>query len=113
MATSLVLSMEPVRSRGFAAITGTYAAVGTGLAFPARQFFIQNLTDGTLMFSFNGVDDHFPLPANGFWINDNTANQIGGNGFFLRVSNVLYVKTIDTPTMGSVYLSVIFAQPNS
>lgn len=109
MATSLVLSMEPIRSLAFGSIGASYAAVGTGLEFPAREFLINNLTDADLMFSFNGVNDHFVLASRSAWINDCCANQVGTEGFFLRRTNVLYVKRIGTPTSGSVYLSVIFA----
>lgn len=104
--------MEPVRSLGFASIGASYTAVGTGLVFPSREFKIDNLTDADLMFSFNGVTDHFVLAARSGWINDTCANAVGTEGFFLRISNVVYVKRIGTPTSGSVYFSTLFANPN-
>lgn len=103
--------MEPLRSLAFGGITAVYAPVGSGLEFPAREFLVQNLTNTTLTFSLNGVDDQFQLPASGFWINDNCANQVGGDGFFLRVGNVLYVRSAGAlPASGQVNLSVIFSQ---
>lgn len=103
-------NMEPERSLGFASISASYSGVGTALNNPLRQFFIQNLTNVTLKFSFNGIDDHFTLAANGFWMNDITTNKTRPDGFFIAEGNRLYVKQ-DTgaPTSGSVFFSTIYA----
>ena len=57
------LQFEPVRSLGYASIGAGYMGVGTAIANPGRQFFIQNLTDVTLMFSLmvSMIIFHFPL----------------------------------------------------
>lgn len=102
---------EPQRSIAFGAIGVGYMGVGTAVNNPVRQFFIQNLTDVTLQFSFNGVDDHFPLPTNGFFLNDimsNRSDQVGG--FFLAQGDRLYVKQLGVPTTGAVYFSVIYGR---
>jgi len=110
MSLAIRFRLEPVRSLGFASIGSAYMGVGTAMTNPIRQFFIQNLTDKTLMFSFNGIDDHFPLPSNGFFLDDITSNKTVTTGFFLAEGERLYVKEIDgdTPTQGSVYFTVMY-----
>jgi hypothetical protein len=103
------LSMEPVRSLGEASIGVGYAGVGTSFSHPIRMVFIQNLTDVTLMFSLDGVNDHFPLPSNGFLLLDVTSNKSIGQGFFIAEGTRVYVKNIGTPSTGSVYVSVMYA----
>ncbi len=109
---SIRLRFDPVRTLAFGSISGTYMGVGAALDVPARQIFIQNLTDATLMFSFNGVDDHFPLPENGFLLNDITSNKTISSGFFLAEGERLYVKEVGTPTSGSVYFTVMYGSDN-
>lgn len=106
---SSVMQFEPQRTLAFAAIGAAYMGVGTGITHPARQFLIQNLTDAVLQFSFNGIDDHFPIPANGFFLSDITSNKALA-GFYLSQGQRLYVKQLGIPSLGSVYFSVIYAK---
>ena len=106
MAEGQALRAEPIRSLAFSLIGASYVAVGTSIKATTRQFFIQNLTDATLMFSFDGATDHFVLPANGFWVSDVTANKVTDEGFFLPIGYQLFVKRIGVPTSGTVYFSV-------
>lgn len=99
---------EPVRTLAFGSVSGTYTGVGTVLANPCRIMFVQNLTDATLMFSLDGVNDHFPLPANGFLVLDIASNQSLGQGFFMSTGQRLYVKTVGTPSTGSVYFTSFY-----
>lgn len=107
-ALAIRLQFEPVRSLAYTSIGAGYMGVGTAMSNPARQFFIQNLTDVTLMFSFDGVNDHFPLPTNGFLLDDVTSNKTQQGGFWLPEGTRLYVKEIGTPSSGSVYFSVMY-----
>ena len=111
MAQSLYLRCDPVRSLAYSSIGATYTAIGTMITvIGPRIYFIQNLTNATLMFSYDGVNDHFPLPANGFRLLDICTNQIDTQGFFLSAGTQFYVKEIGTPTSGSVYLTVEYAK---
>lgn len=105
---SLRIAFEPVQSLDYSSIDSGYTAVGGPIANAARQFFIQNLTDALLMFSFDGVNDHFPLPSEGFFLDDITTNKVQSQGFYLSANTVLYVRTIDSPSIGSVYFSVSY-----
>jgi hypothetical protein len=107
--TAVRLAAEPVRSLAFGSISGTYAGIGTSFVFPCRILFIQNLTDATLMFSFDGVNDHFPLPASGFLLVDVESNKTTtGGALNLPIGTRVYVRTIGTPTLGSVYVSTFY-----
>ena len=107
---SVRMKFEPIRSIGFAAIGAGYMGVGTSIDHPARQIFIQNLTDVPLMFSIDGLTDHFPLPANGFFLSDIDSNKTGQSGeFCLAAGDRLYVKELTGPAaLGNVYFSVIY-----
>jgi hypothetical protein len=109
------LSIEPVRSLPFGSISGTYAAIGHGSATgaamvnPIRQFMLQNLTDVSLMFSIDGINDAFPLPTNGYLIDDITSNKTVSVGFFLAEGTILYVKSLSgNPSTGSVYFTTFY-----
>lgn len=99
---------EPVRSLAAASIGAAYMGVGTSINNPARMILIQNLTDESVMFSLNGVDDNFPLPAGGLFILDITSNVALSQGFFLAQGDRLYVKQLGVPTTGSVYFTVFY-----
>lgn len=100
---------EPVRSIVGSAVGVGYTGIGTALGNPIRQFFVQNFTDGTFMFSFDGVNDHFPLPPNSFFLDDVCSNTSVSQGWFLAEGTRLYVRYLSASTMGSVYFSVFYA----
>jgi len=110
MGQSLYLRCDPVRSLAYTSLGASYVALGTQLTTAPRIYFIQNLTNATLMFSYDGVNDHFPLPANGFRLLDVCTNQIATQGFFVSAGTQFYVKNVGTPTSGSVYLTVEYAK---
>lgn len=105
---SIRLRADDLRSLGFASITPTYTAIGSPMSFPIRIFHLQNLTDETLMFSFDGIDDHLVLPASGFILLDITGNKTREQGFFLAEGDTIYVKELGNPTSGSVYLTTFY-----
>lgn len=103
------LQCEEVRVLPFTSISGAYMGVGTPIDHPARLMWINNLTDGALMCSFDGVTDHFPLPANSFLILDITSNKTVSQGFYIAEGTRLYVRELGSaPTMGEVYLTVFY-----
>ena len=109
MSLAIRLMPEPVRTLGFAAIGAAYMGVGTAMTRPIRMLLIQNLTDELVMFSFDGVDDHLPMPANGYLILDISANKTSSTGFFLAEGQRLYVKHEGAaPTTGSVYFTTFY-----
>ena len=110
MSYSLILRADPVRTLAAGSITASYVAVGTQFQFIARQMLVQNLTDATLMFSFDGVNDHFPLLSDSYIILDVTTNKVTNDGYFIDQTTIMSVKRIGTPTTGSVYISVFYGK---
>lgn len=112
MAFSLSIRMLPetCRSLAFGGIGAGYVAVGTPLDNPARIILIQNLTDADLMFSLDGVHDHFPLGTITAFVLDIAANKTKSEGFFLAEGESLYVKRIGVPASGSVYFTSFYGK---
>ena len=110
MNLAIRLACEPLRSRSFGSISGTYAGIGTSLNNPARILFVQNLTDVTLLFSFDGVNDHFILPSNGFLLLDVMGNKsIPGGAFYVGEGTRIYVKeSSGAPTSGSACVTSFY-----
>lgn len=105
---SVRMLAEPLRSLAFGSISGAYMGIGTPLVFPSRLLFIQNLTDAQLLFSFDGVNDHFTLPASSNFVFDITTNQQHEAGIYFSVGTRIYVKEVGLPSMGNVYVSTFY-----
>ncbi len=107
------LRFDVMRSLAYTSINNSWVAVGSSLTHPASQILIQNLTDATLVFSFDGVNNHFALPTSGFFLDDITTNKVSpAGGLYLPVGTTLYVQEVGTPGSGSVYFSVTYIAEN-
>ena len=102
------LRAETCRSLAFGSIGAAYAAIGTAMENPIRAFLIQNHTNATVWISHDGVNNHFPLMANGYFMFDVTANRTQDTGFYMAEGDKLYCKRLGTPTSGSVYLTAYY-----
>jgi hypothetical protein len=103
------LKIEPQRTINYSAISGTYTGIGTSFLNPVRLYLLQNFTDANLQFSWDGINDHFPLPAGGSMVLDITSNKSSTGGMFAAAQgDRTYVKEIGTPTTGMVYLSIFY-----
>lgn len=109
--TSVRIRYENLRSLAFGSISGAYAGVGAAFANPVRILKITNTTDADLLVSFDGINDKDIIAASSAWIHDYGSNKadVGGQldqSFGERV----YVKeSSGAPTLGSVYVTVIYA----
>lgn len=104
---SVRLLAEPLRSLAFGSISGTYAGIGTVLSNPCRIIHFTNTTDVLLTLSFDGVSDHFVLPANGFLLLDVTSNKtVTGGSFTISQGQRFYAK--GAPTLGAVYIAAFY-----
>lgn len=110
MAIEIRLNVETLRSLAFGSIGAAYAGVGTAIEHSARIVLIQNFTDTDMMFSFDGVNDHFPIKASASIVLDLTANKTINTGFFIAEGSRLYVKQIDAPSSGSVYFTIFYGE---
>ena len=109
MSLAIRLLPETLRSAAFGAVGAAYSAVGTALLHPCSIFLIQNATDAGALFSLDGVNDHFFLPASGFLLLDLTTNKTLPQGAFIGQGTIVYVKrSAGAPTTGAVYISVLY-----
>lgn len=105
----VIAKAETLRSLAFGSISGTYAAVGTGFIAPVSIIQLQNLTDTSMYFSMDGVNDHFILPTNSALVLDVTGNHAADDtGLYFAKGCIVYVKQVSAPSSGSVYVSTIY-----
>ncbi len=106
------MEFETLRSVAAASVPASYAlvgsAMGTSLENPIVQFKIDNLTDADLLFSIDGINNHFLVPAGSFWLSDISSNQISTEGLYIAKGTTFYVKQLEVPTTKAVYLTVIY-----
>ena len=107
---SVRLLAEEIRTLAFGAIGVGYVGVGTEIDHPARMIMVQNFTDENMMFSFDGVTDHFAMLESSQMILDITSNKTRESGFYLAEGQRLYVRQLAAPGSGAVYLSVFYGR---
>lgn len=110
MAYSQAFRADPVRELAFGSMGASYVAIGSGFDHPVRQVLVSNFTNATLMFSFDGIQDHFPLLTNSSIFIDIGSNRIDQSGWFASIGTVIHVKNIGTPSSGSVYVSAFYGK---
>lgn len=108
MSRSIRLVPETARTLAFGAIAAGYMGIGTSFSKPIRILMIQNMTDASLMFSFDGINDHLPLPRDGYMLLDVATNKAKEDGLFISEGTRLYVKRIGIPTVGAVYVTTFY-----
>ncbi len=109
MADSTQLGVAPCASLGFASIGATYTEVGI-THFAGRMLILQNFTDATIWWSFNGTDDNIPMLPNGYLVLDVCTNQDLTQGLFLDQDRNIFVKYLSgAPTKGSVYFTLFYS----
>ena len=107
---SIVVSVDSLRSLGFASISGTYTAVGIPFAHPMRVIKIVNGCDTDMIISFDAVNDNDIIPASSFALYDISANEAGTDGWFFRTGTQVYVKQVSAPASGTVYVTTMYGQ---
>jgi hypothetical protein len=102
---------EPLRSLAFGGISGTYAPIGTPFDNAVRILLIDNLTDANLTISFDGVNDHLIIASSSGRIIDYATNRVGPvDQLEQSEATIVYVK--GSPSVGSIYVAVIYAAYN-
>ena len=104
------LTAEPLRTLAFGSISGTYAGIGTALANPSRIFWLQNLTDVSVLISLDGVNDHIYLVSGEVFILDNTSNKanVGGALSFAQGTRFYAKDDGSAPSSGQVTISTFY-----
>jgi hypothetical protein len=105
--------VDAIRTVAFGGISGTYAVVGTPLAYQARIICFTNTTNADVYFSMDGTTDQLIVPAGSFKLFDITMNHrpVNMDDFVFAIGTQWYVKQIAAPSSGAVYLEVVYADP--
>jgi hypothetical protein len=111
MDNAQIARFEPLRSLAFGSISGTYAKVGTPFLNAEHIISIDNTTDAQVTISFDGINDHLVVPPSAGKVFDLSSNKISTVQKLMMPQNTqVYTKqTSAGPTLGSVYVSVIYA----
>jgi hypothetical protein len=111
MSVSIVAVPDVIRSIAFGSITNAYQTLGTPSSQAIRMFRLINPTDGDMLFSIDGTNDNFYVPANSFVLYDLTANrEKNGELFVFPNKTQFFVKYATAPSKNGVYLEIIYAR---
>lgn len=107
--------VDAIRSVAYGSITGSYVALGSALAYPARIICFTNTTDKDMFLSTDGTTNQILVPAGSFKLFDITTNHrpINQDDFCFAIGTQFYIKYSAAPSNGSVYIEVIYAQPTN
>ena len=106
---ALRIMPEVIRSLAFGSTGASYVAIGDALEHPSRILIINNLTNATMMFSFDGINDHIALSGPGSFTFDVSANSAKNSGAYIAQGTTIYTKRVGTPSSGSVYIMSFYA----
>jgi hypothetical protein len=112
LASSARVRFEPIRYLDFSSISAiTSTAIGIPFANPVRILKITNLTDVPLLISFNGIESHDVVGANGFCLYDYSTNKADSVGYLEQAQGErVYAQAITAlPTINGVYVTVVYA----
>lgn len=101
---------EPIRTLGFAGISGAYASVGIPTTQRVRAFKISNNTSGHMMFTTDVTQDEIFVAAGSFTLYDlqSNINPKHDDSFVLKIGTQFSCKQITAPVAGSVYVECIY-----
>lgn len=101
---------DDIRSLAFGGISGSYASLGTAFTQLARAIKITNNTNGDLMITDDVTKDKIFIPAYGFdlWDIQSNINPQFDDKFLLPIGTQISVKQVTAPTVGTVYLTVLY-----
>jgi len=105
-----VARLDELRSLGFAGISGTYAAVGGPLTHLARIVTVTNNTEGDILLTSDNTRDEMFVAAGSYKLYDIQANQNDNfdDKYVLPIGLQFYVKQLEAPVSGSVYIEIIY-----
>lgn len=108
MATNIV-RFDAVRSAAIgAAITTSYQRFGPVFSHAMRVLHFINDTNGTYMFSFDGVTDNFPLVGSSFNLYDLTSDQDSNESFRYEKNTQLWIKYLIAPTVTTTMTDTVY-----
>lgn len=111
MSSPYQVAAETLRSLANGSISGSFAAIGSALAHPARLVIMTNATDTDMFFSLDGANNHFFVAKSTYIVLDLATNRrLRDDKFELPQGTTFYVKQVSAPSSGSVYVAVIYGE---
>jgi len=104
------VQLEAVKTLGFAAIGAAYAAVGAATSHEIRLICITNNTEGDMYFTTDITQDELFVAAGSFKLFDLQTNNTPNTDakYVFEVGTQFYVKQIEAPVSGSVYIECLY-----
>jgi len=110
--TSLRIFPQPLQSVSYLLMSTAYINIGTPLPFASRIIQLQNTTDNEVLISWDGINDHQFIPANGFVLLDVMTNKTASQeGWYVGAKTQLYARFpigSSPATQGAVYLTSFY-----
>ncbi len=103
---SNIVRFDAVRTSGV--ITGSYTKFGLPFAHSMRVLHFINDTNGTYMFSFDGVTDNFPLITDSFNLYDLTSDQDANESFRYENGTQLWIRSLIAPTVDPTLTNTVY-----
>lgn len=105
--------VDAIRTLAYGSVGATYTAVGGPFQYQARIICFTNTTNEDVLFSMDGSTDQLIVPAGSFKLFDVTMNHrpVNMDDFCFSIGTQWYVKYVASPSSGSVYIEVVYAQP--
>lgn len=111
MSNVQTVTIDPIRTVAFGAISGTYAAAGTPLTQPVRLICFTNNTNGDVFVSTDGVTDMLFIAAGSFKLFDICTNRFNLQQYWVfPIHTQFYVKQSTAPTSGAFYIECLWGQ---
>jgi len=105
---SNIVRFDAVRTAAIGVITGSYTKFGIQFAHAMRVLHFINDTNGTYMFSFDGVTDNFPLVTDSFNLYDLTSDQDANEAFRYESGTQLWIKSLIAPTVDATLTDMVY-----
>ena len=98
-----------IRSLAFADISGSYAAVGSATTKRGRGVCFTNDTEGSVMFTNDITCDKIFVKSGSFklWDIQSNMNAQFDDKFVMPIGTQFYVKQLEAPVSGSVYIEIL------
>ena len=107
--SSNIVRFDAVRKAAIGVITGSYTKFDIPFGHPMRVLHFINDSNGTYMFSFDGVTDNFPLLMQSFTLYDLTSDQDENESFRYEKGTQLWIKSLISPTTSATLTNTVYA----
>lgn len=101
---------DELRSLASGGISGAYATVGGPLTVLGRIITITNNTEGDMLLTTDNTRDEMFVAAGSYKLYDIQANQNDkfDDKYVIPIGTQFYVKQLEAPVSGSVYIEIIY-----